>query len=99
MYMYRHVYLYFSPLILLLQVAVNESRPSCVKDQLSLHSSSLHLRSHHSGEVAGMVAAASLMTGAAPGNAGEVMARLTAVFTSQLRDALREGEEIERDFF
>ena len=45
-----------------------------------------------------MVAAASLMTGAAPGNAGEVMARLAAVFTSQLRDALREGAERERYF-
>ena len=78
-----------------LQSSVSGSRPSCVKDHLSLLSSSLHHRSHHVGEVAGMLAAASLITGVTPGNEGsneeEAVAKLAAVFTSQLRDALRDG--------
>ncbi|CAI8048545.1 Phosphatidylinositol 4-kinase alpha [Geodia barretti] len=49
---------------------VSESRPSCVKDHLSLLSSSLHRRTHHSGEVAGMMTAASIMAGVSPGNEG-----------------------------
>ena len=74
------------------QSSVSDGRPPCVKDQLSLQSSSLHLRSLHSGEVAGMVAAASLITGTSPGNEeGEAVTKLAAVFTSQLRDALRDG--------
>ena len=81
-----YMYLSLSP-----QSSVSESRPSCVKDELSLRSSSLHLRSHHTGEVAGMVAAASLITGATPGNEGEAVTKLAAVFTSQLKDALRDG--------
>ena len=74
---------------------MSESRPSCVKDHLSLLSSSLHRRTHHSGEVAGMMTAASIMAGVSPGNEGrekqETVAKLAAVFTSQLRDALRNG--------
>ena len=74
------------------QSSVSEKRPSCVKDQLSLTTSSLFLRTHYSGEVAGMMATTSLMTGAHPGNEGEESAaKLAAVFTAQLRDALRDG--------
>ena len=74
---------------------VSENRPSCVKDHLSLLSSSLQRRTHHSGEVTGMMTAASIMAGVSPGNEGrekeETVAKLAAVFSSQLGDALRNG--------
>ena len=79
---------------------VREGRPSCVKDHLSLLSSSIHHRTHISGEVSGMIAAASLITGVSPGNEArekeEVVSKLAAVFTSQLGDALRDGMKIVR---
>ena len=80
------------------QPLVSENRPSCVKDHLSLLSSSLHHRTLHFGEVAGMLAAASIIAGVSPGNEErekeEAVAKLAAVFTSQLRDALRDGKGV-----
>ena len=73
------------------QVSVRDGRSSCVKDHLSLLSSSHHHRTHHFGEVSGMLGAAAIITGVSPGNEEEAVDKLAVVFTSQLRDALRDG--------
>ena len=78
-------------LMKIFQVSVHDGRSSCVKDHLSLLSSSHHHRTHHFGEVSGMLGAAAIITGVSPGNEEEAVDKLAVVFTSQLRDALRDG--------